>query len=104
MPATIAVVLHRSPFFARSILPTILGADSALPVTEPQQGERLQKGRIYLAPVDHHLHVNDGHFTLSRGAKEHYTRPAVDPLFRSAAPPMGDASSASSSSAAATTA
>ena len=41
------------------------------------------------APRDQHLVINDGHLQLRRGAKEHRTRPAIDPLFRSAAHTYG---------------
>jgi two-component system chemotaxis response regulator CheB len=85
LDATIAVVLHRSPFYAESVLPTVLGRESRLTVSEPWHGEPLVKGRIYVAPRDHHMVLNDGRFMLNRGPKEHYTRPAADPLFRSAA-------------------
>jgi two-component system chemotaxis response regulator CheB len=88
LAATVAVVLHRSPF-AESMLAEVLQRSSRLPVSEPRHGERFAKGRIYLAPRDHHLLVEDGRLLLTRGAKEHYTRPAVDPLFRSAAQSWG---------------
>jgi len=88
LTASVAVVIHRSPF-AESMLAEVLHRSSRLPVSEPKHGERIAKGRIYLAPRDHHLIVEDGRLLLSRGAKEHYTRPAVDPLFRSAARAAG---------------
>jgi two-component system chemotaxis response regulator CheB len=50
-----------------------------------RDGETLAFGRIYVAPPDHHMLVMDMTIRLSRGAREHHTRPAVDPLFRSAA-------------------
>jgi two-component system chemotaxis response regulator CheB len=84
LPAVVAVVLHRSPFH-ESMLPAVLGRFSAMRVTEPAHEEPFKLGRIYVAPRDHHMTFHDGRFRLSRGAKEHYTRPAVDPLFRSAA-------------------
>ena len=88
LAATVAVVIHRSPF-AESVLAEVLRRSSRLPVSEPKHAERFAKGRIYLAPRDHHLLVEDGRLLLTRGAKEHYTRPAVDPLFRSAAESWG---------------
>lgn len=84
LPAVIAAVLHRSPFY-ESMLPAVLGRYSALQVSEPTHDEPFQLGRIYVAPRDHHMVFDGARFALSRGAKEHYTRPAVDPLFRSAA-------------------
>jgi two-component system chemotaxis response regulator CheB len=84
LPAVVATVLHRSPFH-ESMLPTVLGRSSRLPVSEPMQGEPFQLGRIYVAPRDHHMVFEGARFMLNRGAREHYTRPAVDPLFRTAA-------------------
>jgi two-component system chemotaxis response regulator CheB len=42
-------------------------------------------GTIYFAPPDHHMLLQGGLIRLSRGPKEHHARPAIDPLFRSAA-------------------
>jgi two-component system, chemotaxis family, protein-glutamate methylesterase/glutaminase len=49
----------------------------------------IRPGRIYVAPPDFHLRVGRGIVHLSRGPKEHYVRPAIDPLFRSAAQVYG---------------
>jgi len=54
-------------------------------VAHASEGRALRAGRIYLAPPDHHMFVEDSAVRLSRGPKEHYTRPAIDPLFRSVA-------------------
>ena len=49
----------------------------------------LKPGRIYLSPAAHHLLFKPGSVALHRGPSEHSTRPAVDPLFRSAAESYG---------------
>lgn len=88
LPAAIAVVVHRSPV-AETRLPSVLGRSAGLPVFEPRDGQPFEAGRIYAAPRDQHLVLEDSVVRLNRGPKEHRTRPAVDPLFRSAAQVYG---------------
>ncbi|HKN87681.1 MAG TPA: chemotaxis protein CheB, partial [Nitrospiraceae bacterium] len=88
LPASIAVVIHRSPLYSLH-LRQVLGRRSTLPVREPHPHEIMAPGTIYLAPRDHHMVVNGKQLTLNRGPKEHFTRPAVDPLFASAAASYG---------------
>jgi two-component system chemotaxis response regulator CheB len=76
------VVLHRST--TPGELAQVLGRHSALPVIEPKGVMPLKPGLIFLAPADHHLLFDDGRLAIQRGPKEHSTRPAIDPLFRSA--------------------
>ncbi len=47
-------------------------------------------GRVYVAPPDHHLLVERGFVRLTRGPRENWARPAIDPMFRSAARSYGD--------------
>jgi len=84
LPATVGVVLHRSPTF-ESKLDWLLGRFSALPVDEPADGDPIKPGVIYIAPRDVHLSMQDDTWRLHRGPKVHFSRPAVDPLFMSAA-------------------
>lgn len=63
---------------------------SPVSVLEPGRDQALREGRIYLAPADHHLKFHAGKVEVERGPKEHSTRPAIDPLFRSAAEAYGD--------------
>jgi len=84
LPAIIGIVLHRNPVM-KSFLAFLLGRHAGLPVLEPQDGQPVERGTVYLAPRDHHMTFTDGVIRLSRGPLEHRTRPAVDPLFRSAA-------------------
>jgi two-component system chemotaxis response regulator CheB len=83
-PATVCIVVH-IPAYVPSFLPEVLGRAGPLPVSAPVQGEPLLAGHIYCAPPDHHLLVEDGRFSVAKGPKENRVRPAVDPLFRSAA-------------------
>ncbi|MGH2522596.1 MAG: chemotaxis protein CheB [Anaerolineales bacterium] len=88
LPAAVAVVMH-FPASATSVLPDILDRASALPAMHAQTGESLQPGCIYVAPPDHHLLVNDGRLRLSRGPRQNNHRPAIDPLFSTAARACG---------------
>jgi two-component system, chemotaxis family, protein-glutamate methylesterase/glutaminase len=83
-PAAIAVVMHTSPQ-SPAILHDILARYSQLPSVSPSENEPLQAGTIYVAPPDFHLLIEPGRVRLAKGPKEHRFRPAVDPLFRSAA-------------------
>ena len=84
LPASIFVVWHLSPG-ARSILPSVLAKAGKLPAAMPKDGDRIERGRIYVAPNDHHLLIESGYIRVARGPKENRFRPAIDPLFRSAA-------------------
>jgi two-component system chemotaxis response regulator CheB len=83
-PAALCVVTH-IPAHTPSHLPHILSRAGPLPATHPQDGEGILPGRIYCAPPDHHLLVEEGRFRVAKGPKENRVRPAVDTLFRSAA-------------------
>lgn len=72
-----------------SYLPRIIGRYSKMPSVHAVDGEVFTPGKIYVAPPDRHLMVEDDKITLSHGPKENRHRPAVDPLFRSAAQHFG---------------
>jgi len=82
------VVVHRNPLYGGP-LQQVLGYRSLVPVVEPRGGEPVQPRTVYIAPRDHHMTVGAGAIRLDRGAKQHHTRPAVDPLFASAADEYG---------------
>jgi two-component system, chemotaxis family, protein-glutamate methylesterase/glutaminase len=82
--AAVCVVLHL-PTTAESMLPRILSRAGALPASHPGDGDPLEAGRIYVAPPDCHLLVKRGHVRVVRGPRENNHRPAIDPLFRTAA-------------------
>lgn len=84
LPAAVCVVLHTHPS-SPGLLPAILARSGPLPAEHAEDGEQIAPGRIYVAPPDHHLLVERGQLRLTRGPKENRSRPAVDPLFRSAA-------------------
>jgi two-component system chemotaxis response regulator CheB len=72
------------------MLAQILERNSHLRARNAEDGDRFEAGTIYVAPPDHHLVVKkDGTLRVARGPRENRHRPAVDPLFRSAAVAYG---------------
>lgn len=84
LPAAVLVVLH-FPSGGVSRLAPILARSTPLPVTVPWDGEPLQPGRIYVPQADQHLLVSWRRVRVSLAPRENGHRPAIDPLFRSAA-------------------
>src|SRR5262245_4977683 len=83
-PGSVFVVWHLAPG-TRSILPDVLNKAGKLRAVNPQDGDRIEKGKLYIAPSDHHMLLEKGYIRVARGPKENRFRPAIDPLFRSAA-------------------
>lgn len=86
LPAAVFVVMHLGP---SSHLPAILDNVTGLKVVAASNGARVEHGRVYVATPDRHLLLHDDHVLLRRGARENLSRPAIDPLFRSAALSFG---------------
>jgi two-component system chemotaxis response regulator CheB len=84
LDAAVFIVWHMSPNI-RGILPEILNNMGPLPAKEAEDGEAMKRGMIYVARPDHHLLLENSYVRVTRGPKENLFRPAVDPLFRSAA-------------------
>lgn len=88
LPAALFVVVH-SPPYARSQLPKLLQRVGTLPATHADDAEPIQPGTIRVAPPGLHLLVKRDHIRLLHGPSENGHRPAIDPLFRSAAAAYG---------------
>ncbi|GAC1349822.1 MAG: chemotaxis protein CheB [Ktedonobacteraceae bacterium] len=88
LPAAIFIVLH-IPAQSPSHLPDILNRFGLLKAVHATDGTAIVHGRIYIAPPDHHMLVERGKIRIVHGPKENRHRPAVDPLFRSAARTYG---------------
>ena len=84
LPAAVFVVVHL-PAEEPSVLPRILDRAGPLPAAAAEDGQPVKPGRVYVARPDHHLLLEEDRVRLMRGPKENHHRPAVDPLFRSAA-------------------
>lgn len=84
LPAAVFVVLHTAPDSAGTF-GDILDRSGPLPARPAEDGEHIHPGTIYVAPPDRHMMVQGEVVRLSRGPRENRSRPAIDPLFRSAA-------------------
>jgi two-component system, chemotaxis family, protein-glutamate methylesterase/glutaminase len=82
-------VVHHFPPQSVSALPNILQRASALDVTQAVDGEAIVPGRICVARPDQHLVLTGGRVHSTNGPREQGHRPAIDPLFRSAARTFG---------------
>lgn len=71
------------------VLHKIFGRVSKMPVAQAVDGEKIEPGRVYVARPDHHLIIERERVRVTLGPKENRHRPAVDPLFRSAAVAYG---------------
>ncbi len=87
LPAAVVVVVHTRS--TAGVLPQVLGRRSALPVDAAADGAGLEPGRVYVAPADRHVLIGRRGLRVVRGPRENGFRPAVDPLFRTAARSRG---------------
>ena len=84
------VALH-VPRDRPSLLTQVFAPRCALPVHEAQDNEPLEPGTIVFAPPDYHLLLDVGpRLSLSVDAPVHFSRPAIDILFESAADLFGE--------------
>lgn len=88
LPAALFVV-HHFPAHSISALPSILARTADLPVRTARDRGPVSPGHIYVGRPDRHLLLMPGLMRLTRGPREHGNRPALDPLFRSAARSYG---------------
>lgn len=90
-PAPILVVQHISADATGNVLLNALNKLGNLKCEHATNGTKLENGYLYLAPSDHHLMIDDNERILvTKGAQENRSRPAIDPLFRSAAVVFAD--------------
>ncbi|MFD1613067.1 chemotaxis protein CheB [Sphingomonas tabacisoli] len=84
MPASLFVATH-VPSQSSGYLADMLDRAGPLPVRQAIDGQPIERGHVYVAVPDRHLLLDDGTIRLGNGPRENMTRPAIDPLFRSAA-------------------
>jgi two-component system, chemotaxis family, protein-glutamate methylesterase/glutaminase len=88
LPAAVFIVMHIGN--RQSVLPEILERVGNLPAKFGVHGEQFKAGEIYIGPPDQHMMLYDGSILLTRGPRENHSRPAIDPLFRTAAHAYSD--------------
>jgi len=84
---SVFIVMHIG---SASALPHILDRCTELPVRHAHDDEKYEPGRIYVAPPDRHMRIEDGVVRVAKGPRENGHRPAIDVLFRTAARAMRD--------------
>lgn len=84
LPAALFVVLHLMPTYP-SVGARLLDEAGDLPAFNPRDGQKIRHGNIYVAPPDRHLLIERSVVRVLKGPSENLHRPAIDPLFRSAA-------------------
>lgn len=88
LPASVFVSTH-IPANTPGSLAEILSSRAALPVSQAVDGQPIERGRVYVAAPDRHLMLVDSVIRLGEGPRENMVRPAIDPMFRSAALAFG---------------
>jgi len=82
--AAIFIVQHLSAESTGWTLVDHLQKVGTLPCQFGESGQRFERGRVYIAPPDHHMLVKKGTILITKGARENRSRPSIDPLFRPA--------------------
>lgn len=90
LQATVLIVNHMRPDASSEKLVRVLDAAGPLTCSHPKNGQRFKPGHIYVAPSDHHMMIEGNRILITKGARENRARPAIDPLFRSAAAAKGN--------------
>jgi two-component system chemotaxis response regulator CheB len=89
-PTPIAIAQHRAVDSGSGALSRMLSLRSGLDVCEAGDKDPIEPGRVYLAPPDYHLLVEEDGFALSTDVMVQHSRPSIDVLFESAADVYGD--------------
>jgi two-component system, chemotaxis family, protein-glutamate methylesterase/glutaminase len=90
-PAPLLLVQHISADASGNSLLDALNKAGKLKCMHAAQGLHVKAGHVYLAPSDHHIMIDkSGCLLVTKGAQENRSRPAIDPLFRSAAVAFGN--------------
>ncbi|MBR2655336.1 MAG: chemotaxis protein CheB [Loktanella sp.] len=90
LPAAVFIVTHMSPDTNSDALVRSLDGAGPLDCVHATDGQQFAAGTIYVAQPDRHMLIEGGKIMLTKGARENRYRPAIDPLFRSAAVAHGN--------------
>lgn len=89
-PAPVFIVNHMSPEMTGDVLVAALNEAGPLHCQHGEKQQRFQAGNIYVAQSDRHMLIDEDCILITKGARENRSRPAIDPLFRSAAVAYGN--------------
>ncbi len=89
-PAPVFIVNHMGADNTGEALVKVLNEAGGLTCVHAQNNQTIQTGHIYLAPSDQHMLIIKDKILVTKGARENRSRPAIDPLFRSAAVAYGN--------------
>lgn len=89
-PAPVFIVNHMSADISGEALVKVLNDSGDLACVHPHDEQAFETGNIYLAPSDQHMLIVKDKILVTKGARENRSRPAIDPLFRSAAVAYGN--------------
>ena len=79
------IVQHVSPH-SENLWIELLNKKSLLEIKEADEKEKIESGKVYIAPSNYHLMIeNDKTFSLTIDERVNYARPSIDVLFESAA-------------------
>jgi two-component system chemotaxis response regulator CheB len=88
LPAAVLIVLHMGERY-RGNFPELLTRNQTLPAGFASDGQRLEHGRVYVAPPRHNMLLRRGYVAVQASAREGFNRPSINALFRSAAEAYG---------------
>ena len=88
LDAAVLIVIHTSSH-SGGLLARVLSRACKLPVIHPTDGALIERGQVYVAPPNFHMIVEGNLLRVIQGPRENLHRPAIDPLFRSAAASYG---------------
>lgn len=89
-PAPVFIVNHMAAHATGEVLVKVLNESGPLTCVHAQDQQVFKSGYIYLAPSDQHMLIEENKILITKGARENRSRPAIDPLFRSAAVAYGN--------------